>query len=144
MRIRYRILTSELDSEEMANVARSIADDARLDHPLKGLAHEREGRLAGSVQALLETPLEVSDHTGEAEVERVAELIDAGEMKPHDLVNPGDGWREARDFQPLAEACERAEAKERARRMKLRAFWVVFAIAAVAVMAFMLERLSRV
>ncbi|HEY3445204.1 MAG TPA: hypothetical protein VGK67_02525 [Myxococcales bacterium] len=123
MRIRYRILTGQMDRREFANVAEDI--DTR------GYSAEPEEDFRSPLSlllALFETPRKVIECDGEDELSAVQAMLRDGRMGSHDLVDSGAGWGEARDFEPLAETCEQVERLARKRRLKRRVAIVVLSV----------------
>ncbi len=130
MRLRYRILTGRMDKQELGNVARDLDSSMRV------------GRARGGPLALLlafaETPRKVIESDGEGELLEVRRMLRECRIGTHDLVDPGDGWREARDFEPLADLCREIEGGESARRWRVGGAIAAVA-AALAAMAYLLH-----
>ncbi len=121
MNIRYRILTGTQGQPELPEV--DIEAAPKIDP-------EADPEPAG-VDGFMrdEPPRKVLECDGDGEVSEVAKMIADRRMAPHDLVDPGDGWREAREFPPLSDVCAVIDQHERKRQR-----WVFvgrFAVAAV-------------
>ncbi|MGC4119963.1 MAG: hypothetical protein QM765_36370 [Myxococcales bacterium] len=97
MQLRYRILTGQVDQRQYRRV---LADIQRRS-------------MGFAFAAGAETPRRVLASDGEGEVEEVSAMIADGRMAPHDLVDWGEGWRDAREFPPLADVCAEIDRKER-------------------------------
>jgi len=113
MRLRYRILTSKRNQKEFGAVAADIVDGM----PVGRRGSDRAGAwVIGLLRAFVESPKVVLESDGEAELPDVQRMLREGRMGPRDLIDPGTGWREAREFEPLAELCLEAERAAWARR----------------------------
>lgn len=113
MRVRYRILTARKSKKEFWNV---------LDgNTAEGLAMGRRGPQAGPLDAVvawLETPCDVLDSGGEAEVEEVRRMILEGQAGPHDLVEDGSGWKTMAESPHFDEQLAAVAERERSLRRK--------------------------
>ncbi len=130
MRLRYRILTSKRNKKEFRAVASDIVDGM----PVGRRGYDRAGSwVVGVLLALVETPTVVLESDGEADLLEVEQMLREGRMGPRDLVDPGTGWREAREFEPLVELCLEAERDAWARR----ALWAGATLTALGLVAWL-------
>lgn len=104
LRVRYQVLSGEMNEAELGNVIEDAAD--RQLHPPRFLERRYGSRGLGPFGLLVaaaETPRKVTSREGEAELEEVKQMLLEGKIKPEDLVDLGKGWQSIRECYPFEE-----------------------------------------